>query len=154
MPEPTDRPEVTDVESALRGLRPHAELDRCAVLYRAGRASVRGNWIWPLAAVLSTSVGVVLGWLLLTRPAAPTVERIVERIVYLPAPPRQEPAPPLPPESSTTPATSELSAVDGYFGPQSVRDHVLRWGLDGLPPAPNLGPIDPSETPASLFHSQ
>jgi hypothetical protein len=152
MPEPTDRPEVSDLENALCSLRPRADLDREAILYRAGRASVRGSWAWPLVACTSTALAAVLGVLLLARPAAPPGERVVERIVYVPTPPRQEPPPPTPEPSPPPP--SEPSALDTYGGPNSLLDHVLRWGLDGLPPAPDYRPANPSDSPAGLLRTQ
>jgi hypothetical protein len=155
MPEPTDRPQVSDLESALRTLRPRADLDREALMYHAGRACARGNWAWQLAAGGSTTLAAVLGLLLLTRPAAPVVERIVVHTVYVPAPPQEQPAPPSPPpEAPATSTTSEPSAWQSYLSPHPLHDHVLRWGLDGLPPAPDLGPRDSSETPAGLLRSQ
>jgi hypothetical protein len=151
MSEPTDRPEVNDLENALCSLRPRADLDREAVLYRAGRASARGTWAWPLVACASTTLAVVLGVLLLTRPAAQPLERVVERIVYVPAPPRQE-APPA--SEPSVPPSSEPSAPDAYGSPYPLLDHVLRWGLDGLPPAPDYGPANPSDSPAGLLRMQ
>jgi hypothetical protein len=89
MPEPTRDTELTELEAALRGLQPRADLDRAAVCFRAGRASARSGWVWPLAAVASAATAAVLGFLLLTRPVPPAVERIV--VVTVPVP---TPAPP------------------------------------------------------------
>jgi len=135
------------LESALRGLTPSADpLDRDALLYEAGRAYEAARaavppprWPWPLAAAVSAMLAVTFGIVLLTGPS-----RMVERVVYVqppapapvPAPPADTPAPPEQP-----PAASSASPWEPEPTPyEQACDNVLRWGLDGLPPAPPARP--------------
>jgi hypothetical protein len=136
------------LESALRRLTPSAEpLDRDALLYEAGRAyeSARAavpppRWPWPLAAAVSAMLAVAFGIALLTMSA-----RVVERVVY-PKPPLAPPQavvpPPMPPpapeQPPDVPSTSPWDPDPTPY--EQARDNVLRWGLDGLPPAPPARP--------------
>jgi hypothetical protein len=158
MPEPVDHPDLSDFETALRNLRPHEELDRPALWHRAGRASVRRGWFWPLATGASSALAAVLGFLLLTRP----VERIVITVpVPVQVPPAPEVRPPEPEPPSTAPDRGTPFAValpektEGTFSPDTLRlrEHILRWGFDGLPMP--QGPVSsaPPETPASLLRA-
>jgi hypothetical protein len=154
MPEPTRDTELTELEAALRSLQPRADLDRAALWFRAGRASVRSGWVWPLAAAASAA-----GVLLLTRPTPPAIERIVYVTVPAPAPappdvPHPAPEPPSPPHDLGTPLAAAVSETTEWGLPsegQRLREHILRWGLDGLPQPPEPAPATPPETPASLL---
>lgn len=78
----SEEDELTALELALRELRPRGEtIPRDVLMYRAGRASLR-SWFWPSTAAMTTTVAVLLGVVLLLRPAPP----VVERIVYVTAP--------------------------------------------------------------------
>jgi hypothetical protein len=152
MPEPAEFTDMSNLESALRGLQPREDLDRPALWYRAGRASVRRGWAWPLATAASAALAAVLGFLLLTRPA----ERVVV-YVTVPAPPvppvrLPEPEPPSPAPEPETPLAVPPE-TGGAFSPSSLRlrEQVLRWGLDGLPMLQEPAPSAPTETPASLL---
>ncbi len=155
MLEPTHDTDLTDLEAALRTLQPRADLDRAALWFRAGQAAARGRWAWPLAALVSSAAAAVLGCLLLTRPAPPTVERVVFVPIPVPAPvPPEIPSPP--PEAQTPLAAAVPEVPDWGLSPPAVRlrDHVLRWGLDGLPLPAEPTPSPPPETPASLLRLQ
>src|SRR5262245_54030076 len=110
MPEPREHTDLTELEAALRGLQPRADLDRPALWYHAGRASVRRGWSWPLATGMSTALAAVFGFLLLTRP--PT-ERVVYIHVPAPAPsvPPVRPPEPEPPSPAPDPGTPFAVAV-------------------------------------------
>jgi hypothetical protein len=154
MPEPNRETDLTDLEAALRGLQPRADLDRAALWFRAGRASVRSGWAWPLAAGVSAAAAAVLGCLLLTRPAPPAVERIVYVTVPMPVP-QPAPVPPSPPPEAETPLASAVREMPEWGSPTEGRrlgDHILRWGLDGLPQPIEPTPTPP-ETPASLLRA-
>jgi hypothetical protein len=158
MPEPTHDPEVTDLESALRGLRPRADLDREALMFQAGRASAGRGWGWPVATAAALALAAGMAVLVFIRPAPP----VVERIVHVPAPAAPQPPPddrPSPPPSQEPTATTSAESAEApgsfpYPGPPSLREHVLRWGLDGLPPVPDSAPTPPGDSPASLLRTQ
>jgi hypothetical protein len=157
MPERADDPEVMDLESALRGLRPRADLDREVLMYQAGRAAAGRGWGWPLATAAALALVATLAIRLFTL-APPAVERIVlVPAAPAPQPPRESGASPLPaqePTRITPPESAETPDAFLYPSPHPLRDHVLRWGLDGLPPAPELAPTPPSDSPASLLRIQ
>jgi hypothetical protein len=120
------------LESALGSLTPRpVALDRDALMYRAGRSSIRR---WQLATGVAIALATALAVLLIVRPP-------VVRIVYVPAPPApvQEAAPPLPPD--TEPSADE-SPKSPYF---RLQEQLLSRGLDGLPPLA-FGPTKPVTT--------
>jgi hypothetical protein len=139
MSERPEELELTALASALRDLRPSPEsLDRAALMYRAGRASARG-WGWPLATAAAGALAMVLGVLMLLRPAP----SVIERVVYLPAA-QAEPSV-TPPEESVPPLLDDASggAWSHYV---HLQEQVLNHGLDGLP-APSS---DPEEQPPNV----
>jgi hypothetical protein len=128
--------------SVLRGLAPSAEpLDRDALLYEAGRASAPPlRWPWVAATAASALLAVSLGVALWAKPI-----RVVERVVH-----RQPPEAVVPGDAAAVemlPAPEQPPAAP-YASPwepeptpyEQARDNVLRWGLDGLPPAPPARP--------------
>src|SRR5262245_32262441 len=87
MPEPILGPELKALEQALGTLEPQAQLSREAVIFRAGQASMRGRWLWPMSTIVSTAAAIVLGWFLWQQPAPSGNEprvRIVEKNVFVP----------------------------------------------------------------------
>jgi hypothetical protein len=174
MHEPTD-PEMTAFETQLRGLRPSSHIDREALMFRAGRASAARSWAWQLATVCSTVVAGILGIGLLVSPP----RHVVERHVYLPEPPAPKlPDAPAPGNSpgaavaqspqASQPSTqqddrmpdnqasepTQDSALILYQSRLRLRDHLLHWGLDGLPVRSEPHWSEPAETPASLLRAQ
>jgi hypothetical protein len=157
MPEPSEA-DLKELETALRSLQPRADLDLAALWFRAGRASAPRGWGWPLAAGASAALAAVLG-LLLMRPDPPAVERVVYVPVREPAPAvrperQPEPEPPSPPrDPGTPPAVAEVP--EGSLSPDALRlrEHVLRWGFDGLPMPREPAPAAPADTPASLLRA-
>jgi hypothetical protein len=131
-----ETPGLSDLEAALAALAPRpAALDRDAILYRAGRASVR-RWQWATA--LSTTVALALAVTLLLHPA-------VDRGSAVPVQP--PPAPtmtsPAPPDSEPSPPAGE-PVLSAYL---RLQEQLLSRGLDGLPPlAAGPGPSDPVTT--------
>jgi hypothetical protein len=114
---------LSAIESALRGLAPHAGgLDRDELLFRAGRASAPRRWPWALAAGASAATAGVLAVLLALRPAP----AVVERVRYVPAPattdaPADEPGS-VPPEALRAGPLPHLQ----------VQEKLINHGLDGL----------------------
>ncbi len=152
--------ELKELESALRELAPPSTLDREALMYQAGRASVRQGWAWPAAAALSSMAALALAALLWMRPAPEPVVRFVP----VPTPGPQAPVRPDPPRSPAPPLTSaeqpgpvaalaEPPAWPGSAEVVRLREHLLHWGLDGLPPDQPAA-MSAADTPASLLRGQ
>jgi hypothetical protein len=120
--------EMTEFESALGSLRPApSRADRDALMFRAGRVSA-GNrrGYWPLATAATGIAAVLLGAMLLARPAAPPAPPDVAHVVHVPAE-----APPAP--TATGPTRREPGnrlREDSYL---RLRQIALGQGVDALP---------------------
>jgi hypothetical protein len=129
MSQPPHDPDLTAVERALAGLAPSAgTLNRDALMFAAGRQSVRRGWAWPAVAAGSAFAAAVLAAFLLLRP--PTVQTVV---VEVPQPPREEPSRPADtaaPSEEPRPPMSPPSRETDYL---TLRHQVERWGDAGLP---------------------
>lgn len=167
-PVPPD-PALSEWESALRGLAPApSRLDRDALMYRAGRGDrgpAVGRNFWPLAAGVLALVALGEGALLAGRPPTRVVERLV--VIREPAPavdlqPVPEPARPPEPRPVDRPTAVAALGVPGFLPPfgdwpavtraNTLRDRLIRDGLDGLPDLPPLAVSsdgDPDRSPAS-----
>jgi hypothetical protein len=158
MSEPTHDPELTAVERALAGLAPSAGgLNRDALMFAAGQRSARRGWAWPSAAAGSALTAVVLGALLLFRPAPePAV-----RVVFLQPSPAKVETPPTPPDEA--PAIAAASPAPRATAPRpetdclTLRQQVERWGDAGLPAPPlssaqeqRPGAADPLDLPPDM----
>jgi hypothetical protein len=146
-------PEMNALADALAGLKPRpAALNRDVLMYGAGRASAARGWKWPLATAITSLVALGLGVALLVRPQPRVVERIeyVKVEIPVPAPPTPETPPASTPADAATLVTHEDDAPP-RSGARRLEDHLLRWGFDGLPPAPHAEP--PKDTADSLFRS-
>ncbi len=125
MPEQSDE-ELTALESALRELRPQPEpIPRDVLMYRAGRASVRG-WVWPAATLVSTAAALVLGMILWLRPAPATV------YVTVPQPRNEVDA-----ASTPTQPLEDDTEPGGWSRYADLQEQVFYYGLDGLPAPPS-----------------
>jgi hypothetical protein len=136
MSEPPHNPDLNAVERALAGLTPSAgAFNRDALMFTAGRASVRRGWGWPCATAGSTLAVLILGALLLFRPTPEPVVHVVflnsPQVEKTPSPP-EAPAPPdeAPPPGSTGPLRPETNYL-------TLRHQVERWGEAGLPNVPS-----------------
>ena len=143
---PTPDAALKAVEAALAALTPAAgTLNRDVLLFRAGQASRRGAGRFWKAATAGLALAVAgLGAVLVFRPAPePQVQVVYVRI--------KEPAPapvlvektretqPEPPEPS-----SDKPALPPVTSAWQLRQHLLQWGLDGLPaPSPDPAPAPP-----------
>jgi hypothetical protein len=150
-------PELARLANALAGLEPRTRgLDRDALMFRAGQASVkRTGWQWPLATILSSVLAVAFGaGLFLELLRAPTSafydhER-ASGFYHKPMPTDPPPVPdePLYPSERPSPSPSPTYLLPREFqeppSPPHVRmkEQILRWGLDGLP-APSPSPAQP-----------
>jgi hypothetical protein len=185
MSQPQDRPEdgLTAFEADLGALSPAPHrLDRDRLMYLAGRSSALGRRAtairraWPAIAAGLALVSLGEAALLVTR--ADPEPRVVERVVYLPAP-APSPSPIGPPEALASTAAEEPADPDpvvilhrspppddrrgvadakGPIGlsPAWLRRHDYRLGIDALPDPPPLplalGPI--GESPGRSFRSE
>jgi hypothetical protein len=141
--------DLNDFARDLGQLRPTpALLDRHAVLYRAGFAAGRRSLARPLgAAAVAAGVLAVTFAALWARERRPSPERVVFVPVAVqsqPAPPQHESPPPdfvaeSVPAGGPKPVVSEPSFLTAR---QKLEEHLLRWGLDGLPPPPST-PSEP-----------
>jgi len=137
-------PELIALEQSLTRLEPRGQLDRDAVLFRAGQAAGRGRHLWQATTALSTFAALFLGWLLWNRPT-PEPERIIQTIIVeRPVLPPVEP--PLPPRTTPEPRILADSGTADYL---RRRKEVLRWGAEMLPQAPPLDTTGDPLTPGS-----
>jgi hypothetical protein len=147
-----DREEINQpindpLESSLRQFTPRASgIDRDRLMFLAGREAKdekreagvnrKANWLWPVAAFVSTGVAACLAIAFGLQVMQQPKERIVVREVFVPAPqtaavaqapaaPDFVPAPPPPvsPIGWSLPAGSLLQ----------MRNVALRFGVDALP---------------------
>lgn len=148
--------DLNDLAAALRDLTPKpAGLDRETLLFRAGQAAAPRRWFWPLATLVATSTAGVLAVLLALRPVRVEhriEERIIERLVPVPV----EPSPPSPSPGERELSPGENPAGLGYPADAAparqtpgdrMREHLLRWGFEGLP----VPPPDPVQAPRGPF---
>jgi hypothetical protein len=141
--------EIAALENALGTLVPApGQFNRDQVMFRAGRASVKvRGWLWPAATGAMALAAAVFGGMLALRPEP----RPATRIVYVTreVPKRTPTAPEKPsPNQVAGSSTRRESAEPPY--PQTpyfqMENHLLRWGLDGLPALPPAPPPEPSLT--------
>ncbi len=153
MPDQAHDPELAALERKLAALVPASgQLNRDQVMFRAGQASLkRAGWFWPAVAGAMTLVAAGLGGVLLLRPQPETEKHIVYVIKEVPQ--RLAPRPPSPGHRPPT-VSSAQSTADEPLYPQTeyyrLENHLLRWGLDGLPGSPPLPPGGPPLTREDL----
>jgi hypothetical protein len=149
MPEPVLDPELKALEQSLGTLEPQAQLSREAVFFRAGQASMRGRWLWPVSTIVSTAAAVVLGWFLWRQPAPSDNEppRVQIVTVFVPTPVEQQPAvtPEKVPDLLISTPTQDNDSTE-YL---RMRQEVMRWGVDALHPAPPQQPSGRPLTPSA-----
>ncbi len=143
-------PELSDIESSLRGLTPNrSALDRDRLMFQAGALSRSGtrppHWIWPSAAAVLSLIVAGESYFLASRPAT----RVVERLVVVREPAASEP--PISPPGRIKPTqpivlTNQPEGLSSDPREDAVRpnwemttDHrrfqdlVMRFGLDAFP---------------------
>jgi hypothetical protein len=133
----TNSDDLSDVERRLAACEPSAAgLDADAMLFAAGRASVRpsaARVLWPLLTACLAALVVVLGaWLWFERAERLSLAGRLQQSAPAPAP---APVPPPEPPTAAEPPTSSVFA--GH--------RALEQGLDAWPPAPlpDAGPPGP-----------
>ena len=131
-------PELKALEAALKGLSASAGgLNRDELFFRAGQAAApdKGGHIWPGVAAVMACVAAALGFALALRPAT----RVEQIIVRVPSPPPESAPTEVPAAAASTPAPSAEqrdARVDADY--LRVREQVLRWGVESLPPATSI----------------
>jgi hypothetical protein len=133
MPQPHEKG-LSDLEKLLAALPPRpTTLDRDNLLFRAGQASMRRSWVWPLAAVgMSVATG-CLAMILVLHPLPEPVIQIVR--VQVPVP--------TPDVTHGEPRERGPQAAPGYLpeGPPPALSYwrmqrqALRFGVEALPQA-------------------
>jgi hypothetical protein len=117
------------LEATLRCLKPSAGVfDRDQLFFRAGQCQPPRRWLWPATSAALALVAGVLGTLLALQPEPQTIEHIV--YVNVPAPTAD--VTPDKSEASLPPATEATPAGPSDY--LRLREQVLRWGVDALPP--------------------
>jgi hypothetical protein len=139
--------ELTDIESALRGLVPVASrLDRDELMFQAGavsaRSATRAVWVWPsIAATLAVAL-ISESLVMAVRPGPRVVERTVVVRELVPetstSPTSDAVAPhPAPADPSNDARSLETPSLASYWPAtseyQRIQELVLRLGLDALP---------------------
>jgi hypothetical protein len=133
MSENVNDPGWSVLEAGLKTLVPRTPgLNRDALMYRAGRASAGRGWALPLATAALAFLTVGLGTALVLRPEP--APRVV--IVHQPAPEMPGPKEPM----DSTPGVWS-GGMPRYA---RLLEDVLRRGLDGLPPVPDVPPDKPA----------
>jgi hypothetical protein len=147
----TPDPALNAFTRGLAGLAPDAGgLDRDRLLFRAGAAlAARRLRLWQAVAGVLAVLSVGLCAALLLRPP-----RVIEQVVYVPAPAPAValPAQPGAPEPSFFPGRPEPERPLGPLvraEPEGLwlRQQVLQFGVEALPPAPAWGGPDPAPVP-------
>jgi hypothetical protein len=127
-------------------------------MFRAGQASARRHWLWPVLTLLATGLAAMFAAALILQPGS--------RQASSQGPGNWTPKPPAINQSSVAPDDEMTGAADGepaagdggdWLKPDTPYSHaqqnLLRWGLDGLPLAPALAAPPPPEKPAMLLRS-
>jgi hypothetical protein len=127
---------LSDLEKLLAALPPRpSTLDRDHLLFRAGQASMRRSWAWPLAAVAMSTAAGCLAMILVLRPLPEPVVQIVHVQVPLPVPaPHPAEAQPNPPQAAPAPGYL-LDAPAPTMSYLRLRQQALRFGVESLPEA-------------------
>lgn len=155
MPPPDE--EIDRLHDALKRLAPQpANFSRDALLFAAGQASTKGRipvWFWPSVSGLLACVCLVLTCFLIS-PTEISIKYVeVAKTVYVerPAVLSPQPKPVLPPLTSSelpvlsTPVNLEVAERQRMW---QIRQEVMRWGVEMLPPSKMAEPIpSPSKPP-------
>ena len=134
MPKPNEE-DLSQLEKLLTRLEPKpSRLDRDALLYRAGQASLRGRWLWPLAALTASIVAACLAAVLVLRPA-PEI-RTVRVEVPVPTVTVEHERVEAPAASAPSAAPEPLSPTLSYW---RLQQQALLFGAESLPRSPVAG---------------
>ncbi|MCI0377517.1 MAG: hypothetical protein L0215_07920 [Gemmataceae bacterium] len=127
--------DLSELERVLTGLQPKPPtLNRDDLLFRAGRASVRGRWFWPATTLCLGIVSACLAVVLWSQPnEGPEIRYVyVRQIVPAPQGPLVVPQPvpgPDAPEMEQSPPPSPLSGYSYW----RLQQQAVRFGVDSLP---------------------
>jgi hypothetical protein len=161
-------PDLNRLGRELRGLTPRpCPINRDAVMFRAGQASVPRRWLWPVLTALSACVAVMCAAALFIQPGQPPVP-------YYPAnmKPNWSPGMGVVPSQPSVVTPHGMSGSEGDDAgepgasaagrddrptPDSrysqAQNNILRWGLDGIPMPHSTPAPRPAEKPDMLLRS-
>jgi hypothetical protein len=167
MSENENDPDLIRLGRDLRRLSPRpCPIDRDAVMYQAGQASVPRKWLWPTLTLLFAGLTVTFGAALLVQPGSQSspVYRFSSppmRSIQPPKMPMQTPGYPIDQEQAETglPSIAGSPAMsrsgDAWATPNAEyfqqENNILRWGLDAVPLPPSAPAPRPAEKPAMLM---
>ena len=153
-------PDLNHLGRQLRHLTPRpCPIDRDAVMFRAGQASVPRNWLWPVATALSTCLAITFGAALVVQPALNSRVQVEQggwqnKPHYYGGPAVGATTDGPDGMPGEAPAASEEDVWPtpqaGYF---HAENNVLRWGLEGIPSPPPAPAPRPVEKPDMLLRS-
>jgi hypothetical protein len=167
MSENENDPDLIHLGRDLRRLSPRpCPIDRDAVMFQAGQASVPRSWLWPTLTLLFAGLTVTFGAALLVQPGTQSGS-----VYRQPSPPMksfqpsgiqmQPPGFPTDQEqpeigmSSVAGSPAMTRTADVWATPDAEYFHqennILRWGLDAVPLPPPTPAPPPAEKPAMLM---
>lgn len=133
--------ELNNLEGALRALKPASPaLERDRLMFEAGKAAGSGpGWLWPTATAAALLVALGLSATLFLREPP-------ERVVYV-----KVSEPPPVPEPIAIEIEPTKPAPPTRLAYLSLRERVLRDGVDGLPPPTAVPSTKPPLTVKDLL---
>jgi hypothetical protein len=161
-------PDLIHLGRDLRRLSPRpCPIDRDAVMFQAGQASVPRNWLWPTLTLLFAGLTVTFGAALLVQPSSQTSPAYrlpgpPMRSIQPPGMPMQQPSYPMIDQEQPEPGMPSIvggptmsrsgdaraTADAEYFHQEN---NILRWGLDAVPLPPPTPAPRPAEKPGMLM---
>jgi hypothetical protein len=153
-------PDLNHLGRQLRGLSPRpCPIDRDAVMFRAGQASVPRTWLWPATTAVSTCLAITFAAALVVQPALERRSQVVPDWQSRPHG-YSSPVPDFPLSVGPGDAPGEAPAAseeDVWPAPQTGYFHaehnVLRWGLEGIAVPPPVSAPRPAEKAEMLWRS-
>jgi hypothetical protein len=152
-------PDLNRLGRELRGLTPRpCPINRDAVMFRAGQASVPRSWLWPVLTALSIGLAVTFAAALFIQPAQAPVPNYPTIVRPLPGAMPSQPSM-LGSQDVSVPQSDDAVASEGddrptpHGGYLGAENNILRWGLDGIPMPPTTAAPRPAEKPEMLMRS-
>ncbi len=130
MSEP-NQDDLKRVEALLTTLTPRASsVDRDRLLFRAGQASARRWWTWPLATFFSSATALTLAFALLMRPIPGQTVRTIRVEVPVPVPTAERHVEERPAAAAPSYTAEPISPTLSNW---RLQQQALRFGAESLP---------------------